>query len=156
MTPLVIDPANVNDAFVNGPGGVLRASDRGMLQITANGGGALQNQGIIEVLDGSTISVAPSALANYSAGVLTGGTYRVISAGALDLESANIQTNGASIELHGANSAFRALAGLSDNAGTLSLVEAASFSPKARSPTAAISTSLRIADFLSSAISPAI
>jgi fibronectin-binding autotransporter adhesin len=101
------------------------------MQVTANGGGALQNQGVIEALDGSTISIADNALANYSAGVLTGGTYRVVSTGVLttvDLGSAKIQTNNASIEMHGANSAFAALAALAENAGSLSLSGGREFS----------------------------
>jgi hypothetical protein len=133
-TPLLIDPADVDHAFVNRAGGVLRASNGGILQMSANGGGALQNHGIIEALDGSTISIADGALTNYSAGVLRGGTYRVISAGALttlDLGSAMLQTNAASIHLHGTGSAFPALEKLADNSGSLTVSGGREFSTEA-------------------------
>ena len=74
--------------------------------------------------DGSTISIEASGLANYAAGVLTGGTYRVLSAGApstLDLGSATIRANAATIHLGGTNSAFAALDELADNIGSLTL-----------------------------------
>ena len=127
---LVLDPPNVADAFVNSSAGILRASNGGILQLTANGGGDLRNNGVFEVLDGSTISLAAYTLSNFSDGILTGGTYRVLSAGApttLDFGFGSIAANAATIELQGADSAFPQLAGLAANQGSLKIAGGRNF-----------------------------
>ncbi|HWB13177.1 MAG TPA: PKD domain-containing protein [Pirellulales bacterium] len=102
--------------------------------ITANGGqnvnvqlGPGQNQGTIQAINGGSLTVTSSG--NFSAGTLTGGTWKAVSGGVLRLSGDNIVTNAASIVLDGNTSHIYnassgttdALAGLTTNAAAGSL-----------------------------------
>ncbi len=86
-------------------------------------GGAIDNLGTIEEnTSGGTLSI--DFLANYSAGTLTGGTWKVSGGGALDLHGMPVTTNAATIAVSGASShlysddaSTDALATLTANAG---------------------------------------
>jgi hypothetical protein len=62
-----------------------------------------------------------SSIANYSAGVLTGGTYRVSADSLINFNAGTIITSAARIILTDPNSSFPALDSLLNNNGTLSL-----------------------------------
>ncbi len=109
--------------------GTLMASGHGQLVISANGVGQTNNQGVIDVEAPSTVNVDHGGLANFSNGVLTGGTYRVIAGtsgtATLNLDDSNQPasvTNAATVVLSGPNSNLPAFQNLTDNRGALSLL----------------------------------
>ena len=105
----------------------------GTVKMTAGSGTAsievpFDNQGTVEATAGGTLDVSTSALTNFSAGTLTGGTWQASGGGILRLQNggspADITTNAATIILDGATSHIydngsgtaSALAGLATNA----------------------------------------
>ena len=122
---LVLDPGagNLTNA------GTLMASGGGTLVLSGYNVGQTINNGILDVEAGSSINIDQNGLANFSSGMLTGGTYQVTSGAAgaatLILDGSNLPTNvtnAATISLSGPNSAFPVINALSDNQGTFSLL----------------------------------
>ena len=81
---------------------------------------SFSNDGIVEALDGKTISIQGS-VANYVAGTLTGGTWTVGLGSSLSFGPGPIVNNNAVIRLDGASSVMPSLDALAINIGTLSL-----------------------------------
>ncbi len=111
--------------------GVMRASNGGALLLDGSGGSEFANgaTGVIEALDGGTVTHTNNpTLTNLKNGILKGGAYRAIDGGngaTLNLPGGNITTNAAHIELSGSGARFAQLSPLTENAGTLSLVNGA-------------------------------
>jgi hypothetical protein len=139
--PLILDPrdADLDGAgadFFNDAGGVLRASGAGGMALN---GGVYRNLGTIEAMDGSAVSYALDATtANNVAGVLTGGTWRVVATGhgaTLTLRGDAITAIAAATEvvLSGSDAAARVGAipiedTLATNDGTLRVLDNRGFS----------------------------
>src|SRR5262249_25792739 len=86
-------------------------------------GGTLTNQGTLQATAGGTVNVQPTTVTNFSAGVLTGGTWKAAGGPLRVLLGSPIVTNAASIVLDGPGSNFYrdsgttgALTGLATNA----------------------------------------
>ncbi len=133
---LVLNPS-VNNALsagiVNLAGGVLQGAGSGGLLITQ---GSVNNQGLVEALDGSAVTYGASVTnQNLSGGTLTGGIWRSISTGSgssINLTGGPINTNAADIYLVGAGSSLIASgqsldSTLSVNNGALRIQESRQF-----------------------------
>ena len=104
--------------------GTVNADSNGnMLRLA--GTGIYTNTGLMEATGGGTLDI--STLTNYSNGILTGGTYDVVSGGTIVLPGA-VTTNAATITISGATANFSGLSALTANTGTLNLLNGASLS----------------------------
>jgi hypothetical protein len=110
------------------------SSNTGSFTLASNAGfsavGSFTNSGALTVNKGSTFTVTSGILTNLSGGTLSGGTFTV--GGTLQLPSGNggIASNAANLTLTGTSAKImdgtsNALAGLNNNAGTLTLASAA-------------------------------
>ncbi len=111
------------DTLTIAPGITLRGNSGFIGSAT---GGALVNEGTIEVQAGGTLTV--QGVANFSAGTLTGGTWEAVANSTIRFLGADVVTNAATVLLDGAGSHIYsdggttdALAGLATNAATGSL-----------------------------------
>ena len=106
--------------------GLMEATDGGTLLLNLNNGQGFTNQGEYRVNDGSTITATQGGISNLVNGVLTGGTYRVLSIGSkpttLSFGGNGVTANAATVVLSGINSVFADLGTLSDNRGSFSLL----------------------------------
>ena len=106
--------------------GLMEAANGGTLLLNFNNGQGFTNQGEYRVNDGSTITAPQGGIGNLVNGVLTGGTYRVLSTGGgattLGFGGNGVTTNAATVVLSGVNSVFADLGALSDNRGSFSLL----------------------------------
>ncbi len=96
-------------AITNGAAGTLLANGA-TLTVNTNGAG-LTNNGTIQATAGGTANVVGGPLTNYAAGTLTGGIYRADANSTVNLNTAGITTNAATIVLNGAGSAVNTQAG---------------------------------------------
>jgi MYXO-CTERM domain-containing protein len=118
--------------------GLFQASNGGTLDVE---GAALTNNGTIAAVNGGTVNIPSSGtyestIANYAGGTLTGGTWLVQAGGVattLDIGDRPVATNAATVTLSGADSAFAAFDGVSDNAagGTINLLDGRQFTTAA-------------------------
>ena len=127
---LLVQPGGGAADFTNN--GTLTAQNGGTLAFSNASGGTLTNNGIIQVTDGSTLTVSAGALTNLSGTTLTGGTYRVLGTGnstatTLSLGGGNITTNAANVTLSGSNAAFAEISALSANSGTFAVANGRNF-----------------------------
>ena len=116
---LQLQPGGGTADFTNN--GTLSASNGGTLAFSNASGGTLTNNGIIQVTDGSTLTVPTGALTNLSGTTLTGGDYVVSAASAsspatLSLGGGSIVTNNAAVELSGPGAVFNEIKTLANNA----------------------------------------
>jgi fibronectin-binding autotransporter adhesin len=86
----------------------------------------LNNTGTVRAATGT---LRFDTIANFAAGILTGGTWRVENNATLEFIGQNVTTNRGTVELNGANSTFAAINGLAtnDTAGTLRLLGSRDF-----------------------------
>jgi hypothetical protein len=125
---------------IQGPGEIgngLAVVNRGIISTAGastqvlflNASNGLTNEGVFEVFPDSRLDINVATFNNYDAstGTLTGGTYRLF--GGPDfatltfsgLPDAKLVNNAATIEVHGFDSTFNALASLTNNSGSLTL-----------------------------------
>lgn len=105
--------------FIAGTGSfVNNGTIRGTLTINATGG--FTNNGSVQAALGAQLTVT-GLVTNYSAGTLTGGTWRVFAGSAIHFQPGPITTSLATISLDTPTSSFPALAALASNGGSLSL-----------------------------------
>ena len=109
-------------------GGTILANQSNALNVNTNGAG-LANNGTLQASNGATMNVTGGPLTNFSAGTLTGGIYHADAASTINLNTAAITTNAATIVLNGAGSTLNTSVGpiettLTQNAagGTLSIL----------------------------------
>jgi hypothetical protein len=138
--------AGGHPGVVNTETGIFRASNNSTLNLSASGGGEFTNNGTIESIgDGSVVQTANSAvLTNLAGGVLTGGTYRVVSPNGatnfttllLNAPNSAISTiaAGTTVEMSGSelltnfqSGAQPLIVSLATNSGTLKLLNAQAF-----------------------------
>jgi hypothetical protein len=92
--------------LLNAAGGTVQADVSGQT-LALNGAGAITNQGRFRAMNGGVLSQPTAgAFTNFSAGVLTGGSYEVGAGSAFRFNAANIGTNAAAIILDGVGSAI--------------------------------------------------
>ena len=106
-------------------GGTILANAGSPLNLSTNGAG-LTNTGTLQASNGATLNVTGGPLSNYAGGTLTGGTYRADANSTVNLNTAGITTNAATIVLNGTGSTINTQAGavettLTTNAGGGSL-----------------------------------
>lgn len=122
--------------------GTLRASGAGGLSLTS---GQYDNQGLIEAVNGSTVSYTVSGITlNNALGTLTGGRWRAAGdESTIDIRGGKVETNAAEIILSGAGSRFRAFEGtgfvaledsLETNTGILRVLDDRDFTSTAGDP----------------------
>jgi fibronectin-binding autotransporter adhesin len=110
-------------------GGTLSAQGS---NVSVAAGATFENTGVIFATT-STLNVPDTAtLTNFSAGTLTGGTWQLVNT-TVNFGTRQVTTigPGTSIELNGASTSFPALAGLTQNNGTLLVTTGATFTPTA-------------------------
>ena len=90
--------------------------------------GTIDNQGTIEARNGGTILPGTGfALANYSAGTLTGGSWAAHAGSSIAMGIGNITVNDARVTLSGAGSTFAPIDSIGDNRGTFALIATRDF-----------------------------
>jgi len=106
---LTLDPRNNGPgSFANTVDGTLRAENGGVLVLSGSGGGGFRNLGLIEALDGSSVSAASGATIEQLTSTVLDGTYRSFDQGSgasIDIAPAGYQptANDANIFVSGTN-----------------------------------------------------
>jgi hypothetical protein len=91
--------------------------------------GTFNNLGVVKTGTGGTVSLPAAAnVKNYSAGILTGGTWSVGDNSTMMFGSSTITTNNANILLDGASSSFAAINPLRNNLGLFTITNGRNFS----------------------------
>jgi hypothetical protein len=107
--------------------GILRKSGGTRTSTIGTGAAVLENPGTIEA-DSLTISLAPRQLSQLSGTTLTAGTWEALNGSTIQFPTGNrLTTNQGSVTLGGAGASIPALANLASNAGSLSVVNGATF-----------------------------
>lgn len=109
----------IRSGYLFGGGGsiVNNGTISGNLTINA---ASFTNGGIVEAANGTTLRVQ-GVISNYSAGTLTGGTWRVVGNSTIDFAPGPITSNHAILILDGPKSSCTALSTLASNSGTVRL-----------------------------------
>jgi RHS repeat-associated protein len=102
--------------------GTMSAQGGGLLEVLS----PLNNEGTLDA-NGGPITVS-GTVAQVSGTTLTGGTWNAVSAGAINLPSADsISAIDANVTLEGPGSTFAAINGITTNTGSLSILDGANF-----------------------------